>query len=82
MDDRWLSAEENAEPLGAPRGQPGLLQGNAWHRGGRLWKLQRDEVDEVDEWVSAGGATTEAAADQDAAAQTDGRNDPTKKNTP
>jgi len=82
MDDRWLSVEEIAEHLGvikdtvytwvSSKRMPG-------HRVGRFWKFKKDEVDE---WVRAGGAATEAAADQDAAAQIDGPSDPRKKNTP
>lgn len=56
MDDRWLSVEEIAEHLGVAKdtvyswvtskGMPG-------HKMGRLWKFKKEEVDR---WVTDGGA--------------------------
>jgi len=59
MSDRWLSVEEIAEHLGVSKDTV-----YAWiskknmpaHRVGRLWKLQKAEVDV---WVKAGGANDE-----------------------
>ena len=60
MSQPWLSAEEIAVHLGvtkdtvyawiADRGMPA-------HKVGRLWKFQRDEVDE---WVRHGGAAAKS----------------------
>jgi excisionase family DNA binding protein len=59
--DRWLSVDEIAEHLGVSkdtvytwvneRGMPG-------HKVGRLWKFK---VDEVDQWVRAGGAAAHSS---------------------
>ena len=59
MEDRWLSVEEIAAHLGIKRNTF-----NWWitekkmpaHRMGRLWKFQKTEVDE---WVKAGGASSQ-----------------------
>ena len=58
MEDRWLSVDEIAEHLGikrdtvykwiSERQMPG-------HKIGRLWKFNKQEVDE---WVRSGGANT------------------------
>ena len=57
MDERWLSVDEIAEYLGVSKDTV-----YAWinekempaHRMGRLWKFKRDEVDG---WVTSGGAS-------------------------
>ena len=56
MDDRWLSVDEIAAHLGIKRdtvynwiAQKQLPA----HKVGRLWKFNKDEVDE---WVRGGGA--------------------------
>ena len=56
MENRWLSADEIGKHLGVSS-----KDGYRWidkltiptHRMGRLWKFKKDEVDE---WVTAGGA--------------------------
>jgi excisionase family DNA binding protein len=58
MEDRWLSVDEIAEHLGikrdtvykwiSERQMPG-------HKIGRLWKFNKQEIDE---WVRSGGANT------------------------
>ena len=62
-EDRWLSVEEIAAHLGIKRETVYTwidTKGMPAHKVGRLWKFQKNEVDE---WVRKGGAapsTTEA----------------------
>ena len=59
MEDRWLSVDDIAAHLGVSKdtvytwltskGMPG-------HKVGRLWRFKKDEVDE---WVKAGGASSD-----------------------
>jgi excisionase family DNA binding protein len=61
MEDRWLSVDDIATHLGVSKdtvytwlttkGMPG-------HKVGRLWRFKKDEVDE---WVKAGGASSDQA---------------------
>lgn len=61
MEDRWLSVDDIAAHLGVSKdtvytwlttkGMPG-------HKVGRLWRFKKDEVDE---WVKAGGASSDQA---------------------
>jgi excisionase family DNA binding protein len=61
MEDRWLSVDDIAAHLGVSKdtvytwlttkGMPG-------HKVGRLWRFKKDEVDE---WVKAGGASSDPA---------------------
>jgi len=54
MADRWLSVEEIAEHLGVKRDTVYKWisrKGMPAHKAGRLWKFQKDEVDQ---WVRTG----------------------------
>lgn len=56
MDDRWLSVDEIALHLGVSRDTVYRWidhRGLPAHKIGRLWKFNKDEVDE---WVRAGHA--------------------------
>jgi excisionase family DNA binding protein len=57
MDDRWLSVEEIAEYLGVSKDTIYTwidAKSMPAHRLGRLWKFKREEVDG---WVTSGGAS-------------------------
>ncbi len=57
MDERWLSVDEIAEYLGVSKDTVYAWineKGMPAHRMGRLWKFKREEVDE---WVTSGGAS-------------------------
>jgi excisionase family DNA binding protein len=64
MEDRWLSVDEIAAYLGIKRDTV-----YKWisekempaHRMGRLWKFRKDEMDE---WVTSGGAGEKDDEDQ------------------
>ena len=58
MDERWLSVDEIAEYLGVSKDTVYVWineKGMPAHRMGRLWKFKREEVDG---WVTSGGAST------------------------
>ena len=64
MEDRWLSVDEIATYLGVKRDTVYTWisgRGLPAHRVGKLWKFKRGEVDE---WVRAGGASTQADEDE------------------
>ena len=57
MDERWLSVDEIAEYLGVSKDTVYVWineKGMPAHRMGRLWKFKREEVDG---WVTSGGAS-------------------------
>ncbi|MGO9708534.1 MAG: methylation-associated defense system helix-turn-helix domain-containing protein MAD1 [Polyangiaceae bacterium] len=57
MDDRWLSVDEISEYLGVSKDTVYTwvnAKGMPAHRVGRLWKFKREEVDV---WVTSGGAS-------------------------
>ena len=57
MDERWLSVDEIAEYLGVSKDTVYAWineKGMPAHRMGRLWKFKREEVDG---WVTSGGAS-------------------------
>ena len=57
MDDRWLSVDEIGAHLGISRDTIYKWidrKGMPAHRGGRLWKFKKAEIDD---WVRAGGGT-------------------------
>ena len=63
MPERWFSVEEVAHHLGIARDTVYRwieLKGMPAHKVGRLWKFK---LDEVDEWVRAGGAAQGEPAD-------------------
>jgi len=56
MEDRWLSVDEIADHLGIKRDTVYKWLGERQmpgHKIGRLWKFNKQEVDE---WVRSGGA--------------------------
>ena len=58
MDNRWLSVDDICKYLGVSKDTVYRWidkQGMPAHRLGRLWKFR---MDEVDEWVKAGGAAS------------------------
>lgn len=58
MEDRWFSVDEIADHLGIKRDTVYKWIGERQmpgHKIGRLWKFNKQEVDE---WVRSGGATT------------------------
>ena len=82
MDRGWFSVKQIAERLGVTKHTV-----YTWNYAKRItaqhvgcsWKIKKDEVDE---WVRAAGAATEATACQVAPAQCGWPNDPRMKNTP
>lgn len=64
MDDRWLSVDEVAQFLGVARDTVYRWiehQNMPAHKIGRLWKFQKEEVNE---WVKAGGAVNKNRQDK------------------
>jgi excisionase family DNA binding protein len=62
MDERWLSVDEIAEYLGVSKDTVYAWineKGMPAHRMGRLWKFKREEVDG---WVTSGGASAKSGA--------------------
>jgi excisionase family DNA binding protein len=60
LEDRWLSLNEICEYLGVSNDTVyKWIEKHALpaHRMGRLWKFKKDDVDI---WVKAGGATSQA----------------------
>ncbi len=58
MEDRWFSVDEIADHLGIKRDTVYRWIGERQmpgHKIGRLWKFNKQEVDE---WVRSGGANT------------------------
>jgi excisionase family DNA binding protein len=82
MDRGWFPVKQIAERLGITKHTvytwTYAKRITAQHVG-CFWKFKKDEVDE---WVRAAGAATEATADQDAPAQCGWTNNPRMKNTP
>lgn len=62
MDERWLSVDEIADYLGVSKDTVYAWineKGMPAHRMGRLWKFKREEVDG---WVTSGGASARPGA--------------------